>query len=166
METFTINITLKVEAETFEEAMQQTEGDFYSYIESVCDESGEMVWSRNRRNMMCDLFWAVNNVVDVPNHFETEHELAAWVAALNVAPASAPRGSHYIEVPDELITEMRSRLGHLPSIPDDLLIRGICSPRVMTAAFEHVIGSTVRDACGPAQEILDTITIESILNAG
>jgi hypothetical protein len=36
----------------------------------------------------------------------------------------------------------------------------------MTAAFEHVIGSTVRDACGPAQEILDTITIESILNAG
>ena len=42
----------------------------------------------------------------------------------------------------------------------------ICSPRVMTAAFEHVIGSTVRDACGPAQEILDTITIESILNAG
>jgi hypothetical protein len=43
---------------------------------------------------------------------------------------------------------------------------GICSPWVMTAAFEHVIGSTVRDACGPAQEILDTITIESILNAG
>jgi hypothetical protein len=43
---------------------------------------------------------------------------------------------------------------------------GICSPRVMTAVFEHVIGSTVRDACGPAQEILDTITIESILNAG
>jgi hypothetical protein len=45
-------------------------------------------------------------------------------------------------------------------------ISGICSPRVMTAAFEHVIGSTVRDACGPAQEILDTITVESILNAG
>ena len=45
-------------------------------------------------------------------------------------------------------------------------LRGNCSPWVMTTPCDHAIGSMVRDVWGPAQEILDTITIESILNAG
>ena len=34
-----------------------------------------------------------------------------------------------------------------------------CSPWVMTTPCDHAIGSMVRDVWGPAQEILDTITI-------
>jgi hypothetical protein len=123
IETFTINLVLKIECETFEDAMLQTEGNFYPDIESVYDESGEMVWSRHRRNMMLDLFQAVNSVVDVPHHFDTWDEIEAWVDSLHVTPASAPKGSHYIEIPDELVAEMRSDFWYPKSTPDDLLIR-------------------------------------------
>jgi len=44
--------------------------------------------------------------------------------------------------------------------------RSICSPWVMTTPCDHAIGSMVRDVWGPTPEILDTITVESILNAG
>jgi hypothetical protein len=56
--------------------------------------------------------------------------------------------------------------GTLVDAPDHCRSDRICSPWVMTTPCDHAIGSMVRDVWGPAPEILDTITVESILNAG
>ena len=60
----------------------------------------------------------------------------------------------------------QSKENRMPPSTRGSPMRSICSPWVMTTPCDHAIGSMVRDVWGPAQEILDTITVESILNAG